>query len=353
MVGAVPLTYAGTLEDECRHAWKTEQQTLQMDKDMGLLPPGNGTGKRNHEEVDPEEPPSKKTRVTVPYTSQIVPVKEKRNTPGITQPALTRKYLVFCDDNDGIAVSRSRSQATFKHLECAIGLCSSGDLATKRTCLTYRKGDWVLTNAGNRLAFYRVPGKSAILMESNIRCPPLRELTDCLSVFLPGRFDDVTEYARYDNEYTRERAAFSVNIKKHTLFKPVQDWKGLQNVSLYAQGGIGGGYCVQYGFPFAKIRCKLDEMFAGKRYRLEGTELMGAVTMCHFSMMFTFLLNTVAHNERAAGQPAFRALMRELLLASHPDCWVSQTKECSELLAFLTKFQQRVNSWIGVFSAAP
>ena len=101
-----------------------------------------------------------------------------------------------------------------------------------------------MTNAGNRLAFYRVPGKSAILMESNIRCPPLRELTDWLSVFLPGRFDDVTEYARYDNEYTRERAAFSVNIKKHTPLRKLM-----------------AAYCSRLGSHPAYIRFSVD----GKR----------------------------------------------------------------------------------------
>jgi len=69
-------------------------------------------------------------------------------------------------------------------------------------------------------------------------------------------------------------------------------------------------------------------------------------------MMFVLILNTVAHNATAVSHPAFRALLRELLLASHPDCWVSQTQGCPELLGFLTKFQQRVSSWMEVFATA-
>ncbi len=255
---------------------------------------------------------------------------------------MTKKYLVFCDEEDGTVASRSCSQATFKHLESEVGLCSAGEAkTTARTLLTYRKGGWTLTPAGRRLALYRVAGKSAILLDSSIRCPALRELTDCLDAFLPGRFEDVTEYAHYENKYTREREAFSVNIKTHTAYGPSRDWKGLQNMSLYTQGGIRGGFSVHYGFPFAKMVYwwAPDEMPEARRYRLGGTELMGSVTMLHFSMMFTFILNTIAHNERAAGQPAFRALLRELLLASHPDCWASQTQECPELLGFLNKFQ--------------
>jgi len=146
----------------------------------------------------------------------------------------------------------------------------------------HRKGGWGLTRTAMKLRFYRVPGKTAILIDSSLRCPPLRELTDCLSAFLPERFEDVTRYANYEHKYTRERKAFSINIKTQTLFEPVKDWKGLQNMSLYARGGAEHGFGVQYGFPFASMQQRWveDEMPAARRYRLEGTELMGTVVMC-------------------------------------------------------------------------
>ena len=68
----MPVTYAGTLDQACRHAWKTERQMVQRDRDLGVLLPGSGAGKRSREEADLEEPPSK--RLTEPADVLRMPV---------------------------------------------------------------------------------------------------------------------------------------------------------------------------------------------------------------------------------------------------------------------------------------
>ena len=170
-----------------------------------------------------------------------------------------------------------------------------------------------------------------------------------MDAFLPSRFEDTSEYINYENISKRQRLAFSKSVKEHTKFSVVRNKHGYPNFGLYGYYGCIG-QTVKYGFPFAKMQKRWKGDVMGKTYRLVGVELMGVIVMMHYSMLFTFIINSVAHNADAAGQPAFRALLKELLLSSHPDSWVAQISEFPELGDFLTKFQQRLASWIEVFA---
>jgi hypothetical protein len=355
----LPTSYdTGSLQEDCKKAWKRESALLRMERDL------LGGQKRGREE-EKEDIPSKKARKASPAkagkaetgapvlrkTASILSASKKQPAVGITQPALTKKYLNF-SDAAASAGGRPASRATFKMIEEQIGLCriDEGEARTARTLLLYRKGGWALTPAGKKLVLSRTEGKSVVFIDSSIRCPPLRDLTECMDAFLPSRFEDSSEYINYENISKRQRLAFSQSVKEHTKFAVVRDQRGIPDFQLYGYFGCID-QTVIFGFPFAKMQKRWREDVMGKTHRLVGMELMGVIVMMHYSMLFTAILNSIAHNSAAAGQPAFRALLRELLLSSHPDSWVTQTSDFPELGIFLTKFQQRLGAWIEVFAA--
>ena len=125
---------------------------------------------------------------------------------------------------------------------------------TARTLLLYRKGGWALTKAGKKLVLLRMEGKSVVFMDSSIRCPPLRDLTECMDAFLPSRFEDGSEDINYENIPKRQRLAFSQRVKEHTKFSVVRDAWGEPEFEHYGYFGSAIKKTVNYGFPFAEMQ---------------------------------------------------------------------------------------------------
>ena len=287
----------------------------------------------------------KAAEAALPKVDKVIEVKTAPLPRHTRYPQLTKKYLQLKSDRPELA-----SQA-FRMLSQSIGLCQQADDFTAdpstNALLLYKKGAWELTKLGTTCELHA--NAELICLDhpstASMCFGPLFALTECTNIFTVSRFasiqlDGINRFERRPNS-----SPFFDNITKKTPYKQAV---GMGNVMRMFEKPECDTMPV-YAFPFVQARdpdWKNDTKFAFDKIAIDReADLKGWILMLHFGMLYTFFLNSIAHNSELIHQLMFHQILRQLLIAVHPDQWTVQMAECPALKSFLAHFHNRLTAW--------
>lgn len=265
-------------------------------------------------------------------------------------PHLTKKYLKLNCDKPELAAE------AFRMLSQSLGLCQQVDdvnATDTEALLLYRKGAWKLTERGAKCVLYANddficldhPLSTTASAASSTAFAPLFALTECTNVFTTCRFagnqhDGLRRYERLPDS-----RPFVDNILEKTTFQ-------LKRFIGDVRRTFEKYNCDTtpiYGFPFVQTKEKnwnKQAQFTFEKITVaQEAKLKGCILKLHLGMLYTFLLNSIVHNSELIHQRLFHQLLRQLLIAVHPDQWTVQTSECERLQSFLRNLHHGLTAW--------
>lgn len=313
-------------------AWKSERKHF-------------GTVRKGERERDERVRRRKAVEVALPNVDKVIEVKSAPRPRHTRYPQLTKKYLQLKCDRPELA-----SQA-FRMLSQSIGLCQQADDVTvdpsTNALLLYKKGAWELTKLGTKCELHA--NEELICLDhrssASVCLGPLFALTECTNVFTVGRFASIQFDMMNRFERRPNSSPFFDIITKTTPYKQA---RGMGNVMRMFEKPKCDTMPV-YAFPLVQTRdpdWNKDTKFTFEKIAIDReVDLKGWILMLHFGMLYTFFLNSIAHNPELVHQQMFHQILRQLLLAVHPDQWSVQTAECPALKSFLAHFHHRLAAW--------